>query len=216
MAVMAIDSAQIEQVLYCPSCKTTRRVMRRSDRHAAYCPACGTLLIDDATRLEYAGFWRRFIGWAIDFAIVVAVAAGVIAGLAQAGVDFGDPEVAFWTVVGAYQAISFTYYWPLVAIGGTPGKVIAGVRVVDRSGQAPGFVLSLKRYLVAYLSNTLLRLGYFWMIGDDRKQTWHDAMADTFVVQVRRRRQAAVRRIAAKTEREMTRVNSSAGTGRPK
>jgi uncharacterized RDD family membrane protein YckC len=57
-----------------------------------------------------------------------------------------------------------------------------GLRVVDADGRRPGFVRSIKRYGIAYVSNSMLRLGYLWMISDDNKQTWHDWAAGTYVV----------------------------------
>lgn len=178
---MAIDPSG-RAPLFCPSCRVERHVAHPAPGHWAYCTRCGALLIDPASRRRYAGFWRRFAGSMIDATIVFGVAAFLIWSLYSAGVRLPDDATAFWGIIFLYQAVSFSYYWPLVAAGATTGKFLVGVRVVDDDGAPPGFVRSLKRYLVAYVSNSMFRLGYIWMIGDDHKQTWHDWMAGTYVV----------------------------------
>ena len=57
------------------------------------------------------------------------------------------------------------------------------IRVVD--AQTAGRVdygRCVVRYLVAFLSALALGLGYFWMLWDPRRQTWHDKAAGTVVV----------------------------------
>jgi uncharacterized RDD family membrane protein YckC len=179
---VAIDPAERVVQMRCPQCREFRRVAPPAPGHVQYCHACGAILVDPAVRRRYAGFWRRFAGWAIDLAIVLAATVGLIWAALASGVRIHDDELAFWSVLLAYQCISVAYYWPLVAAGATAGKFIMGLRVVDADGRRPGFVRSIKRYGIAYVSNSMLRLGYLWMISDDNKQTWHDWAAGTYVV----------------------------------
>ena len=66
------------------------------------------------------------------------------------------------------------------------GKLALGLRVVRRSGGRPGAELGLARTAVAVLaSGPALGLGYLWAFWDDRRQTWHDKVASTYVVRVR-------------------------------
>jgi uncharacterized RDD family membrane protein YckC len=181
MRTMVIDANELTADLWCPSCTTLRRVRQPQPGYWAYCTACGALLVDPAAARNYAGFWRRFVGWFIDTAIVLGVTATLVWALYSAGVRMDDGS-AVWGVILLHQSVSFLYYWPFVAAGVTAGKFIVRVRVVDDAGGRPGHLRSLKRYLVAAVSNSMLRLGYFWMITDDRKQTWHDWMAGTYVV----------------------------------
>ena len=67
--------------------------------------------------------------------------------------------------------------------GQTPGKKALGIRVIDFSGGGPiGYGRALIRYLGRIVSAIVLLLGYFWMIWDKEKQTWHDKFANSVVV----------------------------------
>ena len=70
---------------------------------------------------------------------------------------------------------------------GTPGKLVLGLSIVDaETGQTPRLGRLVLRYLGYLLSTIPLGLGYFWMLWDDRRQTWHDKLGGTLVVVTRR------------------------------
>jgi uncharacterized RDD family membrane protein YckC len=78
-------------------------------------------------------------------------------------------------------ALYFVTFW---ATGGrTPGYRAAGLRLVHTDGSAVGLGASIVRYVGSLISWTLFCLGYLWMLWDRDRQTWHDKMADTNVVQ---------------------------------
>ena len=52
----------------------------------------------------------------------------------------------------------------------------------DGTGQPVGYVRAFVRWLGSILSALALFLGYFWMLWDPEKQTWHDKMAGSVVV----------------------------------
>jgi uncharacterized RDD family membrane protein YckC len=67
--------------------------------------------------------------------------------------------------------------------GQTLGKRVVGIRVVDFQAGTPidptrAFVRTLGRFA----SGVVLALGYFWMLWDRDRQTWHDKIASTTVV----------------------------------
>lgn len=67
--------------------------------------------------------------------------------------------------------------------GQTMGKKVLGIRVVDLAGAGPiGYGRATVRYFGRILSAIPLLLGYFWMLWDKEKQTWHDKFATTVVV----------------------------------
>ena len=67
--------------------------------------------------------------------------------------------------------------------GQTLGKRVLGIRVVDLAGAGPiGYGRATVRYFGRILSAIPLLLGYFWMLWDDQKQTWHDKFANSMVV----------------------------------
>ncbi|MGV3759333.1 MAG: RDD family protein, partial [Actinomycetota bacterium] len=69
--------------------------------------------------------------------------------------------------------------------GQTLGKKALGVRVVDATnGTAIGTGRALGRYLFAtFISGNICGLGYLWASWDGRKQTWHDKVVSSVVVE---------------------------------
>ena len=66
----------------------------------------------------------------------------------------------------------------------TPGKIVAHLRIVDaETGDTPSSAQWLVRYLAYVLSLLSLGLGFIWIIWDAKKQSWHDKLANTVVVQ---------------------------------
>ena len=118
----------------------------------------------------YGGFWRRFGAGFVD-----AAAVGLVAVILSFSLE--ADQVALWDFV-----FSFSYYVLGNAWGGTPGKRVLGLRVVNAAGGVPGLARALIRHLVAGISLLALLMGYFWMLWDAHKQTWHDKAAGTYVI----------------------------------
>ena len=54
---------------------------------------------------------------------------------------------------------------------------------IDRQpAQRHDRTLGIGRYFARWLSAIPLLLGYFWMLWDPKKQTWHDKLVSTIVV----------------------------------
>ena len=135
-------------------------------------PAAPAIYAEGETRWQYAGFWLRFGAILVD---------GVILGVVGVILLFvlTDTTAALFNFV-----IGFAYYVLGNGWGGTPGKRLLGLRVVNNDGDEPGLAAGLVRYLVTLISALALFLGYLWMLWDGQRQTWHDKAAGTFVVQV--------------------------------
>jgi len=154
---------------------------------AAFCDTCGARLSavvkapQPAAAQELADFWSRFAAFLLD-SVIVGFSFPFLAGLLfGAGAGSG----AFVLLLFLYAA----YFWMGNGLGGTLGKRIVGLAVVDERGETPGLTRGLVRYLVSIVSALAFYLGYFWMIWDAQKQTWHDKAAGTHVV--RRAQRAA-------------------------
>jgi uncharacterized RDD family membrane protein YckC len=80
--------------------------------------------------------------------------------------------------------VLFLYVRALGRTGQTWGRKIAKVKVVDQNTMQPlGFGRALGRTLFARLiSTSLFGLGYWWMLWDDQKQTWHDKVVGSAVI----------------------------------
>jgi uncharacterized RDD family membrane protein YckC len=58
-----------------------------------------------------------------------------------------------------------------------------GIRIVRLdTGGPPGFGRALARYVVSLVSAFVLFLGYFWMLWDGERRTWHDRAASVAVI----------------------------------
>jgi uncharacterized RDD family membrane protein YckC len=121
-----------------------------------------------------AGFWRRFAAAFID-GIVVAIPTTILE-LALHGVGY---------LLALVLGVGYYAYLEGSASGQTVGKRGMGIRVYDLRGRGPiGVGRGIGRYFARILSALPLFLGYFWMLWDDERQTWHDKLVGTVVVPV--------------------------------
>jgi uncharacterized RDD family membrane protein YckC len=120
-----------------------------------------------------ATFVQRFLAALLD-----GILLGVVTGLLEA--------IIGRSVGGLISlAIGIGYYGYLEGSpsGQTIGKRALGIRVVDLRGSGPiGFSRGVIRYFARFLSAIVFLLGYFWMLWDPEKQTWHDKLAGSVVV----------------------------------
>jgi uncharacterized RDD family membrane protein YckC len=71
--------------------------------------------------------------------------------------------------------------------GRTLGKMALRIQVVDEAGQAPGLKRALLRETLGKLVSTVvLGVGFPWVVWDKEKQGWHDKIASTHVILVRK------------------------------
>lgn len=92
-------------------------------------------------------------------------------------------QITGWLGLAAAAALPTAYtvlFW--AATGQTPGKAVAGVRVVKPDGGRVGVPDSALRLVGYLLSFWALGLGFLSALVDDRRQTWHDKIARTCVV----------------------------------
>jgi uncharacterized RDD family membrane protein YckC len=135
---------------------------------------------------DYAGFWRRLAGNLVDGFLIIIWCVVYYVFISKAlGVDltrnFNLVVLPMSLVVLSVET------WCLCRLGGTPGKLLMSLRVIDATsfeyvstGQAVG------RYFGRILSALPLYLGFLWVVVDAKKQTWHDKLANTVVVRIRR------------------------------
>jgi len=130
---------------------------------------------DDAylLRIRRAGWWRRFFAAVVDGILLAIVHAILRVFIGEAGVGLGLLiDIAY-----------FTYFHG--STGQTPGNSALSIKVVDLrdgTGRPIGYGRAFIRWLGSILSAIPLFLGYFWMLWDPEKQTWHDKMAGSVVV----------------------------------
>ena len=131
--------------------------------------------------LQFAGPLRRFYAFALDIGIllmVVFVATPVFGG--NEGV-FVVPSVQ----TGIIDVFIFLAYFivPTGIFGRTIGKWVAGISVVDDTGNKPGVALAIPREMVGrFVATITFGIGIIWVIFDKNHQGWHDKIAGTYVV----------------------------------
>ena len=115
--------------------------------------------------MKKASIFKRFLAILID------------------GILFGG---LFWVFRNpSVQLLSIVYETILISQwnGYTVGKKIMGIKVISASGGQVDWVKAFVRSISKVLSGLVLCLGYLWAIWDPQTQTWHDKLADTYVVE---------------------------------
>lgn len=140
-------------------------------------------------RAQVAPVARRFAAWVADVSLVAAVVVG-LAAAAQAIVGrggFGSLAVVA-APLGALFGLLFVLYGAASALllrGNTLGLRLAGLALVDGSGQAPRPSKALARAALSLVSAALLFAGFWLSLFDAAGQALHDKLTGTFVVELR-------------------------------
>jgi uncharacterized RDD family membrane protein YckC len=129
-------------------------------------------------RAAYAGFWRRFAAYAIDYVIVmigsaVLGAAATFAGLTSDGAQLSLLALASYFL---YCTLLESSAWQA-----TVGKRALGLRVMSRHGERLGFARAAARFVAKLLSVLTLCLGFVFIAVTRRRQALHDLIAGTLV-----------------------------------
>jgi uncharacterized RDD family membrane protein YckC len=128
-----------------------------------------------AMRGPRANFGQRLVAAIID-GILVGVVGAILEAIVHGALG---PLVAL--------ALGVAYFGWLEGSnsGQTVGKRAMGIRVYDfRRGGPIGTGRAIGRYFARWLSAIPCLLGYFWMLWDGEKQTWHDKLVGDVVVPV--------------------------------
>jgi uncharacterized RDD family membrane protein YckC len=181
-----------------PRCGNCGRVLSDDDvaAGARFCSSCGSALGPSAQRayapapapapaapriaapsaptgLRYAGFADRFVAWLVDTILLGVVNVALFFLFDQSGAGQGFTFL-----------ISAGYYIIGNGTGATLGKYTVGLRCVDANGEPPGLGRALVRYIISFFSALVLFLGYFWVLWNPEKRTWHDLVAGTYVIRL--------------------------------
>ena len=147
-----------------------------------------------------APLWRRIIAWLLDGMAIASVlglylwvASAIAGGSAShsrlSGIDRWvarahvlQPVIIPGIVLGVVIALAYSAAFAVLLDGRTFGRLLAGIRLVDKSGLPPSPTRAVIRALLSAVSFALF-LGGFWLaLFDRRGQTLHDKLTSTFVV----------------------------------
>lgn len=132
----------------------------------------------EAFSLQRANFWERIAAAFLDV-IIVGILITLVVHLVPPFRSMRPPQV---TALVALAYFAGMWAWKGTTIGGT----VLNLKVVRLDGKPMTFGVAVVRGLVSVLSFIVLFLGFFWMIWDVEKQTWHDKIAGTVVMRVPR------------------------------
>ena len=120
----------------------------------------------------YAGVWKRFFAFLIDAAVFVILlwALTQMAGITTA-------SVAMVVIIWLYYALMESS--PVQA---SLGKIIMGLKVVDRRGRRLTFWQATERILSKLVTNITFYFGFFVAAFDHKKQTLHDRISHSTVI----------------------------------
>lgn len=147
---------------------------------------------------QYAGFITRAIAFLIDILFVTTTitlsGAAISAFINFFNVDsltamlFQNAALIdqILRVVLGFAAVLFVVLYFVVlwvfTSGYTIGKWIMGVRIVRLDGKRLTALRAFLRYGAMWLSALVFFVGFLWVLGDNRRQAWHDKAARTCVI----------------------------------
>jgi uncharacterized RDD family membrane protein YckC len=126
---------------------------------------------DGAVTSERAGFWVRFGASLVD---------GILVGIVSVVLDLVLKTAG--SGIGFLLTIAYYVYCEGSDRGQTIGKAALGIQVRSSGGGPLGYGRAFVRWVGRIISTIPLLLGYFWMLWDPNKQTWHDKLAGSVVV----------------------------------
>ncbi len=133
-----------------------------------------------------AGLWRRLAALSYDSLLLLAIwfiATAIL--LPLTGGEAIQPNNPFLTSYLLF--ISFFFYgWFWTHGGQTLGMRSWKLQLQNVRAGPVSWSQCLLRFMVALPAGLLFGLGYFWMLFDQRKLTWHDRYSETRIVHLGR------------------------------
>lgn len=153
---------------------------------------------------KIAAFWKRAVAFIVDALVVTilfCLLIHVVNILLALPVDYTPflergislkmtpyVEEHFVEIVLLYSLLKLVVLIPYFTLlessrlQATLGKLLLGIKVVDVLGKRISFVRAMGRFLAKILSGQVLLIGYLMAAFSERKQTLHDVLAGTLVI----------------------------------
>lgn len=120
--------------------------------------------------MNYGSIFKRFLALLID-ALILMVISYLLLRIPYLG--------GFLSFI--FAVVYFTVF-ETSSLRATPGKYWLGLSVTTETGDTLSFTQSLIRHFTKYISSAFLFFGYALAFFTDKKQTLHDLIAKTVVV----------------------------------
>lgn len=144
---------------------------------------------------DEAGFVTRLWALLVD-AVIVSLSLSTTTLLLTHSIGLFRPDHQDISLsssfLGALASVGTLVYFvgPTAWLGQTPGKWLAGIRVVGPNGETPSLIRSLARFGGYFISAAPLYLGFVWVLVSPHRRGWHDILARTRVLYVRPKAEA--------------------------
>jgi uncharacterized RDD family membrane protein YckC len=145
--------------------------------------------------VHYCGFWRRFLAYFIDNAIVgtatyigAFVVVFPIVGISSIAGGHAGAAMGSMLAIFLVTPIALAAYWLYFALlessarQATVGKMALNMIVTDEDGRRLTFGRATGRYFAKILSTMIFDIGFIMVAFTAKKQGLHDIIAGTLVV----------------------------------
>ncbi len=135
----------------------------------------------DESKVVYAGFLPRWIAFTIDSAIFAFITIVLLLPFPFFEDSF---QVAIQRTLTTLLLVGVIVYMWVQLDGATPGKKLMKIKVVDANTfETISYKQAIKRFLGYIVSSIPLLLGFVVGAFTSKKQTLHDKIANTVVVE---------------------------------
>lgn len=129
---------------------------------------------------QYAGFWIRLLAGLIDIAILAVIGYIFFGGDVTQVSEDGGVSISFTGWKTLIPALYILVFW--IWISATPGKYICGIKIIETDGKKLSWQKAILRCIGYIPSAFVFGLGFIWIAANEKKQGWHDKLANTYVV----------------------------------
>ena len=137
--------------------------------------------------MNYAGFWKRFAAFFIDWLIYSIPLVILQLTLINPALIHEDAHayLMFHILLNIVAALMVWIYFSAFESSSkqaTPGKMALGIKVTDLNGRRIGFGKATGRYFGKIVSGVILGMGFIMIAFTEKKQGLHDKMSGCLVV----------------------------------
>lgn len=127
-----------------------------------------------------ASFYQRACAFLIDTIIDLIIIGSLLYFIST---KINNPGSEFTLIDWILPAIYGTIF--IWRAGATPGKMILKIKVVTTTYKPVSLRSAFLREMVGkIISNIIFGMGFLWALLDKKNQTWHDKIANTYVVKL--------------------------------
>lgn len=123
-----------------------------------------------------ASFLQRFIAILLDGLIIFIINIAIF----LLAIFINLPFLKYLTYLVAFI---YSIYF-IGSKGSTPGMIVLKIKALNTKYQKVGYGAATGRALASILSSMVMNIGYLWVLIDRKRQTWHDKLANTYVVKL--------------------------------